>query len=164
MDYIVTRRNQKTIKNISTNNIKELNLSLDEYISFTIYGNSSNWSKKGSHSITPVGYVIVTDLEYVFPPSILLPLLSQSNGIPLLFAIITPTGHVYLEEFTDALISLDWTLPVGLSPTTIKNDTPSTQIIEIESLQDNNFQTNELENNTNTNQDENYELIDEISN
>lgn len=26
---------------------------------------------------------------------------------------MTNSGHVYLEEFTDALLSLDWSLPVG---------------------------------------------------
>lgn len=75
--------------------------------------------------------IFIRDLEYVFPPSILLPLLSQSNGIPLLFAIVTSTGHVYLEEFTDALYSLDWTLPVGISPTLVANNTTDTNTTPI---------------------------------
>jgi hypothetical protein len=39
--------------------------------------------------------------------------LSKAKGVPVLFAIVTDTGHVYIEEFTDALLTLDWNLPVG---------------------------------------------------
>ena len=37
-------------------------------------------------------------------------LLRQSGGVPVVFAVVTRTGHVLLEELTDAETSLDWEL------------------------------------------------------
>lgn len=98
-------------------------------------------------------YLFIRNLEFVFPPSILLPLLSQSNNIPLLFAIITSTGHVYLEEFTDALKSLDWNLPVGLIPNTITSN--STTMLESLTNNSNNSNINNIVNDDNDNDSNN---------
>lgn len=39
-----------------------------------------------------------------------LELLRQSLNVPVLFAVVTRTGHVLIEEFADAESSLDWDL------------------------------------------------------
>jgi hypothetical protein len=39
----------------------------------------------------------------------MLRLLDEAAGVPLIFAAVMPTGTVILEEFTDALSSLNWT-------------------------------------------------------
>jgi hypothetical protein len=57
--------------------------------------------------------VFCRDSEFSFPSTVTLSLLSQAKAVPVLFAIVTETGHVYIEEFTDALLTLDWNLPVG---------------------------------------------------
>ena len=44
-----------------------------------------------------------------FPSSLMLRLLDEAAGVPLIFAAVMPTGTVILEEFTDALSSLKWT-------------------------------------------------------
>lgn len=38
----------------------------------------------------------------------LLPLIVAAAGIPIIFGVVTNTSHVVLEEFSNALISLDW--------------------------------------------------------
>lgn len=49
------------------------------------------------------------------PVSCFLELLELSAGVPLVFAAVTTSGHVFLNEFSDALSSLSW-LP-GLAAT-----------------------------------------------
>ena len=42
-------------------------------------------------------------------------LLEESKGVPIIFAVMTNTGHILLEEYTDALQSLQWNNPVAMS-------------------------------------------------
>ena len=66
------------------------------------------------------------DSEFSFPASATLSLLSQAKAVPVLFAIVTDTGHVYIEELTDALLTLNWNLPVG-TPNTSSTTASSPQ-------------------------------------
>ena len=45
-----------------------------------------------------------------------LELLRQSGDVPIIFAIVTRTGHVMMEELTDAETSLDWELEALRAP------------------------------------------------
>jgi hypothetical protein len=66
MDYIVTRYG-KSVLNISDDFLSSLSPSqellkndLQSYFSYSVYGNSSNWSKRNCQQTVPAGHVIVT--------------------------------------------------------------------------------------------------------
>lgn len=82
---------------------------LDLTISYDLYVESQNFSKRAASNkeILPVAYVIICDGRYCFSPRIILTLLSEASGIPVIFASVSATGFVMLEEFSDALVSLD---------------------------------------------------------
>ena len=57
-----------------------------------------------------VSLTCASDRAQSFSAQVTLELLRQSGGVPVVFATVTRTGHVMMEELTDAEASLDWEL------------------------------------------------------
>ena len=53
------------------------------------------------------------------PPDIFLQLIDDSKDVPLMFAIMLPSGFIFLQEFSNALTSIKWNpiLPVPVDAT-----------------------------------------------
>lgn len=81
---------------------------LDEIASFDIFVNTAEWSKNRAVELKPAAFVVVTTGAETFLPNTVLELLQQAGDIPLLFAVVSPSGFVILHEFTNAEVSLDW--------------------------------------------------------
>ena len=81
---------------------------LDTIVSYDIYLFSQQFSKKNRNSLAPSAYVIVLHGYRTFSARLLLRILAEAGDIPIIFAAAMSTGYVLLEEFTDALGSLDW--------------------------------------------------------
>ena len=79
---------------------------LDAMTSFDIYPNSGTFSKKNRTSSDQAGYVIIANGSNMFSSRVIMTLLEESKGVPLIFAIVTSTTHVTLQEVTDANVSL----------------------------------------------------------
>ena len=81
---------------------------LDTLISFDIYAHTANWSKKNMQEISPTAYVMVQTGDWTPSARLMLRLLEEAKGVPVIFAAVLPSGNLILEEFTDARHSLDW--------------------------------------------------------
>lgn len=81
---------------------------LDTIVAYDIYLFSQQFSKKNRNSLAPSAYVIVLHGYRTFSARLLLRILAEAGDIPIIFAAAMSTGYVLLEEFTDALGSLDW--------------------------------------------------------
>ncbi len=81
---------------------------LDTVVAYDIYLFSQQFSKKNRNSMAPSAYVIVLHGYRTFSARLLLRILAEAGDIPIIFAAAMSTGYVLLEEFTDALGSLDW--------------------------------------------------------
>ena len=57
---------------------------------------------------------MVSGGEWVPSPLLLLRLLREAEGVPILFAATSPAGHISLQEVSDGLTSLDWQMPSPL--------------------------------------------------
>ena len=80
---------------------------LDIAVSFDIYPNSRTMSKRKIAESKANSYVIVVTCSHTFSSKLLFRLLDEADGVPLLFAYVSETGNVILEEFADAFIALD---------------------------------------------------------
>ena len=81
---------------------------LDTLISFDIYAHTANWSKKNMQEMPPTAYVMVQTGDWTPSARLMLRLLEEAKGVPVIFAAVLPSGNLVLEEFTDARHSLDW--------------------------------------------------------
>ena len=81
---------------------------LDAVVSFDIFVPTLNWSKKNALSASPVGHVVVTTSTKTLPADLMLRLLDEAAGVPVLMAAVMSSGYVMLEEFTNAITALDW--------------------------------------------------------
>jgi len=81
---------------------------LDSVVSFDLHLNDHEFSKKGSKERKPIGYVVVLRGDWTFSARLMISLLDEAKGVPIIFAAVMPSGNVLLEEFTDALDSLNW--------------------------------------------------------
>lgn len=79
---------------------------LEAMTSFDIYPNSGTFSKKSRTCGGQAGYVIITNGSKMFSTRVLMTLMEEAEGVPLIFAIVTSTTHVTLQEVTDANTSL----------------------------------------------------------
>jgi hypothetical protein len=98
------------IKNLN-GTVEETTL-LDMMVSYDIYTHHYNWAKRdhiGDYGKSPCAYVIVVNGNWTFSARLLLRLLAEAKGVPIICSAMMNTGHIMLQEFTDALISLDWT-------------------------------------------------------
>jgi hypothetical protein len=82
---------------------------LDAMVSYDLFIDAQQFSKKAAKTLTPVHHVVLTDGATTFSPRVLLKLLEEAKGVPVIFAVISNTGYVILHEFTDALQSLQLT-------------------------------------------------------
>ena len=80
---------------------------LDLAVSFDIYPNSRAMSKRKIAESKANSYVIVLTCSHTFTAKVLMRLLDEAEGVPLLMAYVSETGNVILEEFADAFIALD---------------------------------------------------------
>ena len=78
----------------------------DKTISYDIYLHTSGWSKKCLIDSKPVHHVIVHNGEFMPNSKWLFRLLDGAKTVPLLFAIITSTMSIILEEVADAELQL----------------------------------------------------------
>lgn len=78
----------------------------DKTISYDIYLHTSGWSKKHLQDSKPVHHVIVHNGEFLPNSKWLFRLLKGAKTVPLLFAIITSTLTIILEEVADAELQL----------------------------------------------------------
>ena len=81
---------------------------LDSVVSYDLHLNDHLFSKKGALERKPVGYVIILKGDWTFSARLMISLLDEAKGVPIIFAAVMPSGNVLLEEFTDALDSLNW--------------------------------------------------------
>ena len=84
---------------------------LDSMVSFDVYACRQGWSKRNvadGKGPPPDAFVVVVSQDHTLSARLMLTLLKQSKGIPIMVAAIMPTGHMMLQEFTDASISLNW--------------------------------------------------------
>jgi tRNA-splicing endonuclease subunit sen54 N-term len=116
LQYIVARHKQEKLVTIESEKFfYDLSIQYPQYslldlaVSFDIYPNSKQFSKKkkNANNSKPTSHVIVVTCNNTFSVKLLIQLLDESNGIPLLFAYVSPTGNVIFEELSDALIALD---------------------------------------------------------
>jgi hypothetical protein len=92
---------------------------LDAMVSFRVYVARSGRSKRTLDKGTcgPCdAYVVVTTADHTLSPRLMLTLLEEAKGVPVLVAALMPTGYMMLEEFTDADVSLSWENTVQLHP------------------------------------------------
>ena len=81
---------------------------LDTIVAYDIYLYSHQFSKKNRGNLTPTAYVIILHGYRTFSARLLFRIIAEAGDIPIIFAAAMSTGYVLLEEFTDALGSLDW--------------------------------------------------------
>ena len=84
---------------------------LDAMVSFRVYVTRSGRSKRTLDKGTcgPCdAYVVVTTADHALSSRLMLTLLEEAKGVPVLVAALMPTGYMMLEEFTDADVSLNW--------------------------------------------------------
>lgn len=79
-------------------------------VSYDLFIDAMAFSKKAvrSEGMAPLSYVVLTDGQAMFSPRVLLTLLAEADGVPVLFAVISSTGTVMLQEVTDAARSIKW--------------------------------------------------------
>jgi hypothetical protein len=70
--------------------------------------------------------------------------LDAAAGVPVIFAAVMPTGNVVLEEFTDALNSLDWT-NIYAKPIVVNNPEESSDEDEEEDDEEEGVEMNEAD-------------------
>jgi len=80
---------------------------LECLVSFDVYPHDANFSKKNRHEIQPLAYIVVFDGDTAPSARVMLTLIEEAKGVPVILAICTPTGSVLLEEFSDSLTSLN---------------------------------------------------------
>mmetsp|Transcript_5003 Transcript_5003/g.7406 ORF Transcript_5003/g.7406 Transcript_5003/m.7406 type:complete len:248 (+) Transcript_5003:13-756(+) len=80
---------------------------LECLVSYDVYPHDSSFSKKNRHEIQPLAFIIVYDGDTTPSARVMLTLLEEAKGVPIILALSTPTGAVLLEEFTDSLITLN---------------------------------------------------------
>ena len=71
--------------------------------SFVIYVNSGKFSKKTKDEHTKAGYVIVTDAKLQLSSRVVMTLLEESCGVPIIFAVVSPTAVVMLQVIRDGI-------------------------------------------------------------
>jgi len=81
---------------------------LNSVVSYDLHLNDHLFSKKGALERKPVGYVVILKGDWTFSARLMISLLDEAKGVPIIFAAVMPSGNVLLEEFTDALDSLNW--------------------------------------------------------
>eukprot|EP01041_Mallomonas_annulata_P009947 gene9947-20682_t len=114
LDFITVRNKERVIsisdeRNIMDKMRNQPELSLLDYMaSYRVYIHGTDWTKRTMIGMKPFSYVIITTCPRTFSPHIITRLLDEANGVPILFAAISSTGHVQLEEYTDAEKSLSW--------------------------------------------------------
>ncbi len=71
---------------------------------------STPWSKKNALSgRLPIAAYVVVSISANLPSGLLLgALLAEAAGVPVIFAAVSSTGYVMLQEFTDAARTLQW--------------------------------------------------------
>ena len=55
-------------------------------------------------------------------PPLLLRLLQEARGVPILFSAVSSSGQVSLQEVSDALLSLNWTVHESATASIDSND------------------------------------------
>ena len=115
LEYVVLRRNSNSVHSITSdadivNLIRENPTGglLNTLVSFDIFPHNKMFSKNANKRPKPTAYVIVTAGYKTLPGRVLLKLLEEAGKVPIIVSALMPTGHVMLEEFTDALNSIDW--------------------------------------------------------
>ena len=117
LEYVTFRHSQKhaprsfagdadIFRHMSANPSARL---LETLIAFDVYAHTSNWSKKTAMERPPAAHVLVMTGDWTLSARLLLRLLEEARGVPVIFAAVLPSGNLILEEFTDAQNSLDWT-------------------------------------------------------
>jgi hypothetical protein len=124
LEYIV-RRNSTTNSLVSFRGDKDVydylklrpSLGLLEGVcSFELFANKKFWSKKTSLTMKPVSYVVVLKGHTTLSARLTMALLDEADGVPILFAAVTSSSHIILEEFTDARRALNAHNSVALRP------------------------------------------------
>lgn len=121
LEYVVMRHNKRPMKcfdnesDIVSRIKQNLNDSLLEcLVSFDIYRNTKNFSKKNAVESPPYSHVVIVNNEYLFSGNILVKLLEEADEVPIIVAAVMSNSNVILEEFTDAIKSLNWDNVVAL--------------------------------------------------
>ena len=89
---------------------RSVSFSVYNYISYSSDQEKEGWSKKKAltGSYTPSGYVVITLSETLPPAPSLIQLTKAAGAVPLIFACVSSTGVVLLQEFTNADLSISW--------------------------------------------------------
>lgn len=119
LDYIVQRRNKQVAlfagdadlrAHVSRRPPQQALPLLDEAVSFVVFANKKGWTKALAHSIRPAAHVVVTHGSATLSAQLTMELLRLAAPVPLVVAVVSRSGFVFLEEFTDSLLSLEWDL------------------------------------------------------
>eukprot|EP00981_Chlorochromonas_danica_P009915 scaffold2913_cov181-Ochromonas_danica.AAC.9 len=68
---------------------------LDSMVSYDLYIDAQNFSKKASKTMAPLSYVVLTDGPVMFSPRVIVKLLEETGAIPVIFAEITDASSIF---------------------------------------------------------------------
>eukprot|EP01031_Cornospumella_fuschlensis_P041473 gene41473-50611_t len=108
LDYIILRHN-KSVRVFGGDHDVKAYLSshpthslLDSMVSYALYIDAQKFSKKAAKTMQPLHYVVIVDGANVLNPRLTRQLLTEAKGVSVIFAVVTNTFNVILEEFVDA--------------------------------------------------------------